>query len=149
MNRNEFLSRLKEALEGNMSSRAVQENVQYYKTYIEEEVKNGRSEQEVVEELGDPWAIAKTLIETPGSGADYQEAKQPHVREREESRGEPRIHVFGLDTWWKKLLLFLAVAGILFLIISVVMGVITLAARVFVPVLLILVLVRMFSGRRR
>jgi hypothetical protein len=41
----------------------LQENLKYYNDYIEGEVKKGRSEQEVINELGDPWALAKTIID--------------------------------------------------------------------------------------
>ena len=43
-----------------MSVAQVQDNVEYYKNYIKEEMKSGKSEQEVMDMLGDPWAIAKT-----------------------------------------------------------------------------------------
>ena len=34
----------------------------YYNDYITEEVRKGRRESDVSEELGDPWAIAKNII---------------------------------------------------------------------------------------
>ena len=34
----------------------------YYRAYIEEEIENGQDEEEVIEELGDPWVIAQSVI---------------------------------------------------------------------------------------
>lgn len=63
MTREEFLQGLKEALDGNMDASAIQENLNYYNEYINEEVRKGKTEQQVVDTLGDSWAIAQTLVE--------------------------------------------------------------------------------------
>lgn len=63
MTREEFLQGLKEALDGNMDASAIQENLNYYNEYINEEVRKGKTEQQVVDTLGDSWAIAQTLLE--------------------------------------------------------------------------------------
>ena len=53
MSRTEFLEKLREALDQNVSPHVVRENVEYYGRYINEEMRKGRSEQEILEELGD------------------------------------------------------------------------------------------------
>ena len=62
MRSSDFLLQLKKALENELSAAQVQDNVEYYKNYIKEEMKSGKSEQEVMDMLGDPWAIAKTIL---------------------------------------------------------------------------------------
>ena len=47
MTRKEFLQGLKEALDGNMDASAIQENLNYYNEYINEEVRKGKTEQQV------------------------------------------------------------------------------------------------------
>ena len=64
MTKKGFLEKLKTALDSNLSDAAVQEQIAFYKQYIEDEVRKGRSEEEVVKELGDPWAIARTIIDS-------------------------------------------------------------------------------------
>ena len=54
MNRSEFLNKLREALENDLNAQAVQENIEYYDSYIRSEIKNGRTEQEIMDMLGDP-----------------------------------------------------------------------------------------------
>ena len=61
MKKHEFISELKEALQHNMDEQKIKEHVEYYEDYIRNEVNSGRSEEDVVNELGDPWAIAKTI----------------------------------------------------------------------------------------
>ena len=55
-----------------MPPRVVEENVRYYDGYISDEVRKGRSEEEVIEEIGDPRLIARTIEDTTdgaGEGA--------------------------------------------------------------------------------
>lgn len=145
MYRNKFLSSLREALEGNMSEQAVKENLQYYKTYIEDEVKKGRTEKEVVEELGDPWIIAKTLIESPGGDQTYEEAEEDNVSRYEDRR--QNVHILGLDTWWKKAALILAIVGIIFGIGTLLVGVVRIVLPILIPFLAIMFLIKFFHKK--
>ncbi len=73
MTKQEFLEKLRAALGNDLSGAVVSENVNYYKQYITDEVAKGKSEKEVIDELGDPWAIARTII-------DAQENQGVHRR---------------------------------------------------------------------
>mgnify|MGYP002106613537 CR=1 FL=1 len=54
MNKTEFLQQLREALDAELSSRAVEENIRYYREYISDEERKGRTEEEILNELGYP-----------------------------------------------------------------------------------------------
>ena len=62
MTRAEFLEQLRSALQGNVQEHVVQENVAYYNQYISEELQKGKTEEEVLQMLGDPWILAKLLL---------------------------------------------------------------------------------------
>ena len=64
MDRNEFVSTLRAVLSGEVPAAAVEDNVRYYDSYISQEIAGGKSEREVLESLGDPRLIAKTIIDT-------------------------------------------------------------------------------------
>ena len=64
MDRKEFLDILREQLAGNMQEGKAAAHIRYYEDYIQSQVRGGRPESEVLEELGDPRLIAKTLIDT-------------------------------------------------------------------------------------
>lgn len=64
MGRQEFLDHLRRALNGNVSPALVQDNLNYYNEYINSEMRRGRSEEEILDALGDPRLIARTIIET-------------------------------------------------------------------------------------
>lgn len=155
MTKREFLSKLKTALGNDLSGAVISENVNYYNQYISDEVAKGRSEEEVTEELGDPWAIARTIIDAT-ENQEYTEGEYRSESGSAEGTSEydyagnnGHVHVFGLDSWWKKLLLVLGIVGILLIIVSVVGGIISLLAPILVPLLLVMCFIRMFNGRRR
>ena len=75
MNRKEFLEILRGQLAGQMQEGKAAAHIRYYEDYIQSQVRGGRSEQEVLQELGDPHLIAKTLIDTDDGSTqeDYGE----------------------------------------------------------------------------
>ena len=61
MDKQEFVDRLRMALNGRVSPGLVMDNVNYYEDYINTEIRKGRTEEEVLESLGDPRLIARTI----------------------------------------------------------------------------------------
>ena len=70
MNRTEFLDILRSQLSGQMQEGKVAAHIRYYEDYIQSQVRSGRPEKEVLEQLGDPRLIAKTLIDTDGGDVE-------------------------------------------------------------------------------
>ena len=66
MNRFEFTEVLRKSLSGRVDYRVVNENVAYYENYIDTEMRKGRSEEDVLGELGDPRLLAKTISGVAG-----------------------------------------------------------------------------------
>lgn len=64
MCREEFLRQFREALDGKVSENMIDENVNYYRSYINEQIASGRSESEVLRLLGEPRLLAKTIEES-------------------------------------------------------------------------------------
>ena len=64
MRQEEFLKTFQEALTGKVSDRIIQENVNYYRNYMNQEMQRGKSEDEVLTSLGDPRLLAKTIEES-------------------------------------------------------------------------------------
>ncbi|MCQ2530175.1 MAG: DUF1700 domain-containing protein [Lachnospiraceae bacterium] len=70
MGKNEFLTVLRGQMTGRIPTGEVNAQLDYYRAYIDSEVAKGISEERVVEELGDPRLIAKTLIESTNRAAE-------------------------------------------------------------------------------
>lgn len=86
MNKEAFIDTLRRALYGKVSDYELTDHVRYYEDYIRQEMNRGRSEQEVLEELGDPRLIARTILETSGMKApevEYTLMRNRQIMKRE------------------------------------------------------------------
>ena len=68
MDKKEFLEKLTLALAGQVTRPVIEENIRYYDDYITEKLKSGMALSQILEELGDPRLIAKSIIEANGGG---------------------------------------------------------------------------------
>lgn len=152
MNKAEFLQQLDEHLMGNVSENERMDSIRYYREYIEEEIRAGRSEADVLDSLGSAYGIAKSIIEANGYDSDerndYEEYsgdiyREDIYREDEPSYGRKEIKATGWKAW-------LTIGGIvlaLFLIISMIFHVFVALIPFIVPFLIIIFVIKLFSKR--
>lgn len=147
MDRIEFTDKLQHALAGGLNSAAVAENVRYYRDYIDVEIRKGRSEEEVLESLGDPRLLAKSIIEAnkraglnEGTNQNYDEETPDRVYGEQEVSGQ----AVRMPGW----LIILILVVVFLVIIGIVFSVISVLAPIIIPVLVVLLLVNFFRGRR-
>ena len=130
MNKKEFLDTLYNQLYGQMAEGAIAAHVQYYRNYIEDAVTQGRTEEEVLNELGDPRLIARTLLDTdsaasgnPQTTGSYSEPYTDTSYNDDSSSGSKKVksRSFHLDlsTWYGKLAVILIAAVVIFLLCTV------------------------------
>lgn len=137
MSKQEFLDRLKNALNGRVAPNQVQENINYYEDYINTQIRMGRKEQEVLDSLGDPRLIARTIIETSDQGrADTYSANEPQ-NTGYQSNGHKAS---GVPGWLWVLIVIL----VLIFILGMVFSVLTFLAPIILPILVVVFLVKLF-----
>ena len=73
MNCEEFLIQFREALDGKVSEQMIQDNVNYYRSYIYGQVREGKNEADVLQMLGDPRLLAKTIEESSKFASESHE----------------------------------------------------------------------------
>ena len=71
MTKRQFMEELRSSLEGMVSQAVIQENMNYYEDYINEQIRNGKNEQDVLNELGSPRLIARSIIDAKGEVDAY------------------------------------------------------------------------------
>lgn len=148
MNKTEFLETLRIQLSGQMQEGKAAAHVRYYQDYIETQVRDGRSEAEVLSELGDPRLIAKTLLDT-----DADVVQQPYTERQSYSyqddgsgqNGPVKTHHYKLDltTWYGKLIVIVVAA----LIIGLLLFVLGTVLPVLIVVSIVLYLISHFRKR--
>lgn len=133
MSKKEFLDILYNQLSGQMPEGSVAAHVQYYRNYIEDEQQKGRTETDILNDLGDPRLIARTLLDTevgagnPQNGstysAIYNEADSDYNEydSSDSARGHVKKHSFKLDlsTWYGKVAVILIAAVVLLLLVTI------------------------------
>ena len=158
---------LKSELEGRVPYSVIQENLRYYDSYIMEEAAKGQTEDEVIESLGGPRIIARTIVdaaldtEDRPDGFDSFESEASYLsgpagssqEEREPFRGKkPEVHYVDFGKWYVRLIAGLVVFLVIFLVMTVFFGIMGLAGWILSyiwPVLLVMLAVWMFRGPRR
>lgn len=155
MDRGEFLSILRESLEGFIPMDEVETNIDYYRNYFKEA---GRSDKEVIEELGDPRLIARTIIDaykaSKGPMADYytEQARSEYSREHSEDYDNTaKTHYrYGREIKWYEKVIFWAV---ILLVLVVVFGILFTVVGIFVgyvlPVVLLVLLIKILVDHFR
>ncbi len=152
MDRGEFLSLLRESLEGVIPMEEVEKNITFYRNYFEEA---GKPEQEVIEELGDPRLIARTIIDaykaSKGPMADYytEQARSEYSRERSGQYEGSENRAEGGLAWYEKALGWIILIGILAVVLVLVANVIGIFVGFVLPVLLVVILVKIMIEQFR
>ena len=124
MNREEFLRGLENALSGNVPPSVVRDNLRYYDDYIRSERQKGRSESDIMDELGDPRLIAKTLIDTDNGSAQEDYGEYSSYGSSYGSKMDPPPQpekkwkkVLDLSTWHGKAIVIVAAAVAIILLV--------------------------------
>ncbi|MCR5468644.1 MAG: DUF1700 domain-containing protein [Lachnospiraceae bacterium] len=109
MTKEQFIGELKTALAHKLPASEITEQIEYYENHFMEETKKGLSEEEVAEKLGEPQAVAKTLVtayalkETGNRDDDtyyFGEEKGFHGTYRKEGGWDLRLGSFKLNSWY-------------------------------------------------
>ena len=144
MTRTEFMEALQRALSGTLGSSTVNGHMSYYQEYFDSQIGMGKSEEEIVAELGNPRLLAKTIIEAAkreGMGAGMPEYDEVYEDGTTDEGGRPKQYRM---PGWLLLLIGFAVAVV---IVGVVGSVVSAMLPVLIPVLCVIMLVRLFQRK--
>ncbi len=125
MNKLQFIEQMRRSLASIDDYVFVNDTIAYYENYIESQVRMGKSEEQVMQELGDPRLIAKSILashmaenETTEDGAYYKHGDNTadkEVRTVFNINGK----LLRMPSWLFKILSVLAVVVIFFLLFTV------------------------------
>ena len=142
MLKNEFLDELRKALSSDLPNSAIQDNIDYYKDYINAEISKGRTEKDVMDELGDPWIIARTIKDTSG----YANASEVVFETDEDGYTRESSEKAPSDTW-RKIKGVLILIAVLLVAFTIIRGIVRIVLPIAVPVLAVYIIVRIIKSR--
>lgn len=122
MRSEDFILSFRETLTGEVSDAIIQENVTFYRQYIRKQMEQGRTEDEVLESLGNPRLLAKTIIEREKfkNAGKYEEADTDRGR-KTATESKIKEHALQLPGWIAGILAVFVIAlliGLAFCVIS-------------------------------
>lgn len=156
MNKTEFLNILQQSLSGEVTSQSEEQNVRYYNDYIS--ARTIEDEADIIDRLGDPRLIAKTIIEAEKvakeksmnhwSGSNYQSHTSESEEEyRDNSTGRSKNVFFTNMLWYHKLIAVLVIIVLFVLIAFIGRLVIGFLFAFGLPILLVLLVMSLFRRR--
>jgi uncharacterized membrane protein len=155
MSKKEFLELLRGSLKGEVSKEIIEQNIRYYGNYISSTSES--EEEKIIEVLGDPRLIAKTIIET--EKASKQKAKSSYQQEynnntyskneENERNNRPKNQsvLFSNFKWYHKAVFYAVIALIIIIIVTIIISVAKLLIIFAVPILLMLLVLALFRKR--
>lgn len=143
MDKYEFVQSLRRALTGKIDGAELEDTIRYYEDYIDSQIKKGKTENQVLEELGDPRLIAKNIASVNGNGAGSYESEENSrtVWQEEEFSKDSKRKIPG---WLIAILIVLVIIVIFGIAFSVIWSLLP----VIIPVFLVISLYRFFTGRK-
>ena len=151
MRKEEFLEKLRARLSQTLSVQEVTAQVRYYENYIQEQMQNGRSEEEVLAELGDPLLIAKTLMDVQETQEGYSSGPETTIydeqSEQEVDDAQKELHRMEIKTRGGCLLAAIIFVVILSMILWAAGTVLIHLLPVLIPVMVILLVVAYFKQK--
>ncbi len=156
MTKTDFLEGLREGLNGEVPASVIQETIEYYNRYIQDSIAEGKTEEQVLEELGPVQLIVKSIVDANAGAGRYDSAQRQYTQKTEEQEQEERagFHTeftedgkldlkygrFSLNSWYGRLLLILLAVLIVALIIVLAIGLV-MVAWYLLPVIAVIALV--------
>lgn len=143
MDRVEFIRQLRIALSGSVNHIIIEDNVRYYEDYIDMEIRKGKPEEQILQELGSPRLIAKTIIETNKTAGTSQEEYERGGATYDSEKGFTRQGWFNRETDGNrtfKLPLWVFVI-VIFLLIIFFLGILTRVMAALLPIIFPIILI--------
>jgi len=137
MTRQEFTEGLRRALTGKLETGRVNEIVKYYEEYIMIEIRKGKSESEVLKELGDPRFIAKSIL----AAETKEENEIPADYEIEKESWFTKFNK--LPIWLKSII----IGCVIVLVLSFLFRIVVFILPIAIPIILVFWLIRFLKNK--
>lgn len=124
MSKQEFIEGLRRSLSSINDYAFVNDTISYYENYIESQIRMGKMEAEVMEELGDPRLIAKSIKATHISGEEENEQNFSQDAYTENSHFPKTMFSFNgkeirMPSWLIKTITIIILMVVFFLVFTV------------------------------
>lgn len=145
MTKEEFLYELKKELSVLDSAEATAYNLHYYSDYIDAEIAKGRSEQEVLDELGNPRWLVNSIKESGDYGRVQDIIDGPLENIRSNDEDDQKMHTIRIEGM-KARILGVAILAIFLLFLVAIFYILGKIFVFLLPVLIPILLICLIFG---
>ena len=149
MTKQEFLEELKQALSGEVSAETMMDSYRYYASYIDEEIRKGKTEAQVIDELGKPSLIARSIIaaqegervvdeEYTEDGKTRRMTRKKSTKQNGNESKKEFQFTFNADSWYAKVLFVAILILVIMLVFCIIKGLFWLFIQIGIPILIVL-----------
>jgi uncharacterized membrane protein len=161
MDKREFLEILKQSLNGEVTSDVIEQNISYYNQYIS--AQSVEEETKILELLGDPRLIARTVIETDRAAKqkgkfsgnhssytnsytnNYTDEETENYNEKSSDRGR---NIFNTNfKWYHKIVIALIILVVIILMVFIGRLIIGFLFAFGLPIILLMLIMALFRKR--
>lgn len=111
MKRKDFIIELRKEMSGHFPPEEIENTAAYYEDYIDLQLKKGRSEEEILRELGEPRLLAKSMRAASGAQGKESDGSAPE-----------NGHLVRLPKWLVLIIAALVVIAIIRLVLNIVVA---------------------------
>jgi uncharacterized membrane protein len=149
MDKKQFINELVDSLAGEVPSQVITENVNYYRNYLDEEVKKThRSEQEIIKEWGSPRLIARSIIDAYEAEYGPYEGSTSESTQTVESDDVDVNKEYRMKSSSGCGIIALVIVIVVFLVIMTVMRILLSVPGLIILLVLAMMIAFYYSGRR-
>lgn len=153
MSREEYLRGLEEALAGEVPASVIRENLNYYNSYISQELSRGHTMEDIVNDIGEPRIVARTIIDSSEAagetGDGYGTYEEAGYGTTEREAPYTKVRYFDLNKWYWKLLAVVVVFFVVSTVFTIVGGILSLLVRFAGPIFMLLLVVWFIRNLRK
>lgn len=144
LRREEFLRELEKYLSG-LEQSEVRTVLAFYEDYFNQQMANGKTEEDVINELGEPRLLAKSIKENyKKTGYSYKGSQQNAYEDGGTMKFRERT--FRLDSWYGKLTAIVIGIILIMMVAAILAGVLAIFFKIVIPVFVILALVALIKS---
>ncbi len=150
MDKKQFLDDLRRCLKGKIDDRELESNISYYSSYIDSQIAEGRTEKEVLNELGSPRLIAKTIIQTYHMKDDpisRQFSKRTYAETDEEENFNEDFGEEGFLEKLHRVLTMVCIALVVLIVVSILFRIISFLLPLLALIVIIVLVMRVLDKK--
>ncbi len=142
----DFLEELKNALDGEIPPTQIEVNLKYYREYVKQKQQQGETEEEILNELGDPRLIARTIIDTSHLNKNTEKRynttypKKDSYTDTENENPDLSSKVYHMPLWLFKVIAIIVILLIISILFWIGGMAVKLILKVGIPLLIIYLL---------